>query len=178
MKKLQAVAKKMKLQIHYGRWEWESVCVWVCCWLLFLWPFHLPLLKPPLIIFSPSSSLSPISSSFFCFFLPLPPPSAEKGDNIGQLANKIRTILEKKKIEDEIEFARLAKIEAERVPEPKEEKKIRIRRKVEKKVVRDDSQVIRAEIVEEIVEVEAAAGDASTSSDSSTNSSSTNNNTK
>ena len=37
--------------------------------------------------------------------------------------------MEKKKIEDEIEFARLAKIEAERVPEPKEEKKIRIRRK-------------------------------------------------
>ena len=34
---------------------------------------------------------------------------------------------------------------------PKEEKKIRIRRKVEKKVVRDDSQVIRAEIVEEIM---------------------------
>ena len=64
------------------------------------------------------------------------------------------------------------------MPEPKEEKKIRIRRKVEKKVVRDDSQVIRAEIVEEIVEVEAAAGDASTSSDSSTNSSSTNNNSK
>ena len=49
------------------------------------------------------------------------------------------------------------------MPEPKEEKKIRIRRKVEKKVVRDDSKVIRAEIVEEIM----ASADTNTNAGSS-----------
>ena len=58
-------------------------------------------------------------------------------------------MLDKKKSDDIIELARLAKIEAEKEPE-KIEKKVKIRRKVERNSVVNDKNILRAEIIEEI----------------------------
>ena len=58
-------------------------------------------------------------------------------------------MLDKKKADDIIELDRLAKIEAEKEPE-KIEKKVKIRRKVERNSVVNDKNILRAEIIEEI----------------------------
>ena len=58
-------------------------------------------------------------------------------------------MLDKKKADDVIELDRLAKIEAEKEPE-KIEKKVKIRRKVERNSVVNDKNILRAEIIEEI----------------------------
>ena len=58
-------------------------------------------------------------------------------------------MLDKKKSDDIIELARLAKIEAEKEPE-KIEKKVKIRRKIERNSVVNDKNILRAEIIEEI----------------------------
>ena len=59
-------------------------------------------------------------------------------------------MLELKEADDLIESERLKKIEAEKPPEKKEEKTMRIRRKVERRVpgADKDKGVIRAEITE------------------------------
>ena len=66
------------------------------------------------------------------------------------MANKIRKILEKKKADDILELERSAKIEKEKIPEKIEEKRVRIRRKVERRTVENDKNILRAEIIESI----------------------------
>ena len=62
-------------------------------------------------------------------------------------------MLEKKKADDIIQLARLQKIEAEKEPE-KIEKKVKIRRKIDRKSVVNDKNILRAEIIEEIDPIE------------------------
>ena len=62
-------------------------------------------------------------------------------------------MLEKKKADDIIQLAQLEKIEAEKEPE-KIEKKVKIRRKIDRKSVVNDKNILRAEIIEEIDPIE------------------------